>query len=609
MSQDFEKVWVQDDRLDCKQTIKYGVCTGGMNVTTSTYKANSSSTDTISWNIQVPSEQTVVDRAVLWKSGVELTITGTNTDPDNVQDLFKYGSTDALGPMPLHQMCSVQQFTINNNTVSQNTQDVLLPILQMVKRKQMLKYHGYAPSALDCYSDYSQCVGANNNSLGSFNNAMDTDYCPRGAYPLDFCIDITDDNNAPSVKGQFDSVELGKAGSGNETKTFKIGFTCSEPVLMSPFIFAHPQSNNQGFYGIQNMNAVFNLKGANRVWRRASVSGNEKISNFAVSIRNIINPELIFNFLTPHSFDLFPSRNTVGYWEMPRYITNVQTPELVKFQNVPTAKGYKWSASKVTVSSDTIQLNQIPDTLILFVRKPLSDQKVTDPDFFYRINGVRVDFNNQSGLMTSVTRNELYNMCADNGSSQSWREFDGYCNLNTGASNVVSSITSSGNSGANIVGTSGSMLVLKMGKDIQLSESYYAPGSLGNFSLRVSLEVENQTAQDAPKVELVLVTMLSGLYCLERGTSSIYTGILLKSDILDTINNQKPYARSDVARIVGGSLSGLTRALGSLPAMAKAVVGSKPVQAFCKFGKPESVSTGAGMVGAGRRKKIDERCM
>ena len=89
-----------------------------------------------------------------------------------------------------------------------------------------------------------------------------------------------------------------------------------------------------------------------------------------------------------------------------------------------------------------------------------------------------------------------------------------------------------------------------MGTHVNLVEDYYAPGSIGQFSIQFTVEVDNySTAAVTP--ELVIVCMNSGSFATERGTSSTYTALLTKQDVLDA-SMQEPVARGEYARLVGG---------------------------------------------------------
>jgi hypothetical protein len=603
MSTDFEKVLVLDDRLDIKNTVKYGVMMGAQQISPSENTANSESINGVQWVVIPPNEQTVIGREILWTSDVELIISGTNASADPAL-LFDYGRADALAPFPLHQLCQTQQITINNNTISQNTGILLPHILHLLKRKTLLKYNGYAPTALDVYADYKTAVGTNNNSLGAFQNCVDNDYSPRGSWALNYVVGINDDG----IKGRFVDVTV----AAGATAQFKVGFTSTEPILMSPFLFGHQwSSNTQGMYGINAFNFNFTFKTGTqcRAWRRANIAGapnadvGDNRNNFAFSasfssqLNKITNSKLQFMFLTPPVFSMFSSRNVIGYMEMPN-TTSVRSISLPK--RAYSAVNKSWTASTASVSSDNMQLNQIPDTIIISCSHlPIGGRTPYMSDTFVKILKVRVDFNNDVGLLTSATPQQLFGMSVENGLNSSWNEFNGYANVYSGYKNEQYGIDPSSN-GANIIGTSGSMLVLAMGKDIQL-QSYFAPGSIGTYSLKVMVDVENQTDEDITQVEFTVIPKFSGIMVLERGTASIYTGILSRQDVIDA-TKQTPYTYNDVKRVVGGSLN--------LKELSKSIIKRLPELAkdsvVDAYGSGE---TGAGMTGAGRRRKLRGRLM
>jgi hypothetical protein len=504
MSQDFRKILVKDNRLRCSDSVGYAVLKGGSNMTSSQFKAVSETTSSHVYNIQIPSEQTIIDRRVMWRSKITIDIVGTA--PAGTY-LVNYGVKDSLSPFPLHQLTSVMTATINNTSVSINMRDVLPAILRFNDKRELARYNGLTPVMFDTYAKYTDAIGAINNPLGSWINTSDNDMSNRGSWVLDSIIDV--------ATGVAPVVSVGAA------QTIRVSFTVCEPLLLSPFIFANPESNNQGFYGVQNMNFVFNIGDAKRVWRYAD----EGVAK-TVSLVSFANSELIFNFLTPHPSDLLPPRNVVPYYEMPRYITNYSTA---------IANG-----ASVSINSSSIQLNQIPDKLVVFVRKPQSLQSNADADYFLTIKGISINWNNQSGILSSATQQDLYRYSVENGSNQSWFEFSGYAN----AGGV--------NPNGQKVPTAGSFLVLEFGKDINITEDFYASGSLGNFNLQFRLEVENQGDNLASGAEVVLITINSGLFATERGTSSTFTGILTKQDVLDA-SSMESYGLSEFKRMVGGA--------------------------------------------------------
>ena len=114
--------------------------------------------------------------------------------------------------------------------------------------------------------------------------------------------------------------------------------------------------------------------------------------------------------------------------------------------------------------------------------------------------------------------------------------------------------------------TTGSILVLNFADVIQLTEEYYAPGSLGSFNLQVQVDVQNNhsTAWLSKDYEMVIMPMNTGVFVNETGTSSTFIALLTKEDVISA-SAQEPYTSHEVKRMVGGSfLSGLKSSLGWL---------------------------------------------
>ena len=127
--------------------------------------------------------------------------------------------------------------------------------------------------------------------------------------------------------------------------------------------------------------------------------------------------------------------------------------------------------------------------------------------------------------------------------------------------------------------TTGSILVLNFADVIQLTEEYYAPGSLGSFNLQLKANITNNLKQDlGPNdYELIIIPMNTGVFVNEKGTSSTFIALLTKEDVIQA-SSQEPYTNFEVRRMVGGSfLSGLKSSLGwlsSKPPFVKNALGS-----------------------------------
>jgi hypothetical protein len=206
----------------------------------------------------------------------------------------------------------------------------------------------------------------------------------------------------------------------------------------------------------------------------------------------------------------------------------------------------------------------VPDKLIIMVRKRMGTQTISDPDSCYPITGISINWNNSSGILSSATVQDLYRYSRDAGSNQNFQEFSGSAFVRVDGSGAVAS-SQNGKS----IKTSGSFLMLDFGKAIQLSDDYYAPGSLGNFNLQVKINYTNNSGSAVTPSEVVLITLNSGVFVNERGSSSTYTGILTKQDVLDAAG-QEPVSHASVKRLVGGGfLDTLKSVVGKVAPIAK----------------------------------------
>jgi hypothetical protein len=582
MSQDFEKILVLDSRISgCTDKLKYAVKMGGQNMTPQPYRAISESTSSVVFNIQVPSEQTLCDRRVLWRATGVLKFDFPAGSVPVGSYPINYGSTDALAPFPLHQLCSVQSVTINNNTVSLNTKDLIPALMRMNDKRELMRYNGMCPNMFDTYGNYSDGVGSINNPLGAYTNVGDNDLLPRGSFSVN------------SIYAGSPSAKVPQKNDGS-AQTVYVEFTSTEPLLISPFIWANPETNCQAMYGLINMNAVFNISTPNRVWRSAS----PWMQNATITLNSLSPNTLLMNLISCHPSTLLPSRNIVNYYSLPRFITNVPASETINPPFVtPVVAGVNQInplATGTQLATTNLQLNMVPDKLIIYVRKALGDQTVNDTDSFLAIRGISINFNNQSGILSSSSVADLYRYSVESGSNQSFSEFYG----------LASVASSNASAGVTYIPTTGSLLCLSFADHIQIADSYYAPGSLGNFQLQINLNVVDQFAgsnKGANGYEIVVVTVNSGLFALERGTASSYQGILTRSDVLATAS-QEAYSGNDIKRMVGcGFEDTLNSVTGKVGSQMKAS-GKSDVLSSLGYGRSGGGMSAGGMSGGSKHK-------
>jgi len=232
------------------------------------------------------------------------------------------------------------------------------------------------------------------------------------------------------------------------------------------------------------------------------------------------------------------------------------------------------------LQSQTIPLPQIPDLLIIYV-KALADPATTAQDksldpslpqfgsaylpLAVSENGARptnplsVNFDNFSGLLSSHTKEQLYNMSVKNGLEMDWNTWNGLVRVASGA-------------GGSTIATTGGFLVLKPGVDITL-QSGQAASLVGNFTLQFNISVTNTFPFDV-QPQIYVVTANSGFFESIRGSSRIIKGVLSEQDIIAA-----PLApagtRGSLARMIGGKISAFANRLGLLKSSGDRDPGSK----------------------------------
>jgi hypothetical protein len=578
-SADFSKVKVIDDVLATTDSVKYAVVKGAQNITPGKYTAISNSNSSVTWNLQTPSEATILSRRIMIRNTISLVITGTLGAGAGAGDLLvNYGFTESLGPFPFQSLCNTIQMTINNNTISQNMRDVMFALQRFGDRREVERFNNAAPVGYDSYWNYADAVGASNNPLGAFNDcAMDESYQGRGVSRI---LSITGNTPGPGAKN------------------ITLQFETIEPLLLSPLIFMDPKYNNQGFYGIQVLNIIANVGSTNRIFRSAQKTIGGAATNLSVSLLTPVafdTPQLFIQYYTRQPSDLVPSRNVVPFAEYPRYLSSGQ--QAIPVAIIVNAGG----ATSVTpgvlpsFASQTISLNSIPDRLIIFARKVLANQTPYDADCYFPISKILVNFNNKAGLLSSATTHDLWRMSVESGSNATWAEFSGLSQV----SRAVGAATNP--AGLTQIPTSGAPLVLSMGKHIELDD-VFAPGSIGQFQLQFQVDINNFSADAyaSGSWELVLITQNTGVFVLERGTSQTYTAILSRSDVL-AASSQPGYKGSDVKRLIGCGMEDDYKDLSGMGLAGSAMNGCGAAGAGQSgSGQAGSGQAGSGLAGSGK---------
>ena len=361
---------------------------------------------------------------------------------------------------------------------------------------------------------------------------------PRGCFPVKLFRTTADGGaqiNGLTIRASDDSVdENGEDVPGGTAPfaSFIIRFTTTEPLLfLSPFI-SGLSKNHASFLGLNTLNLTLNFGDATRVMSNASYGQGmqtKTISN--VSFVKANNSKLLMNFLDipPQLMAKVEPKNVVNYNQYMSY--NYNTSQTV------------FAKEKAKLTFNNVQLGSIPSKILIFAKKP--NMTTYDSNFFLSITGATFNFANRSGVLSSASQVDLYNISVRNGLQMNYYEFSGEGmsnNANTGDPEIIPTI--------------GSILVIDPAIDLSIA-SEYSNMSKGQFNMQFSIDVYNQTDEDiVPTMYMICVN--SGVFITERGTSRFDVGLLDKEQVLETkgqvaVMDKNTYEDS----IVGGSIENL----------------------------------------------------
>lgn len=384
-----------------------------------------------------------------------------------------------------------------------------------------------------------------------------------------------------------------------------------EPLAISPFLWQDSkQMSEVGLYGITNMTVSMNLNNAGPSQGydfigAANVPSGQASPQTGVTASKIIYYDRFSNALNSYSymtkqggiFSLFgnmkllpPTTSTsplTGPWINPRIFTTFLTPPpntpLPLVSCVPYVEFPRYTSSmlgdfsskgRVSVFTNTVTLSSIPDVLVVFAKAAFRGQ--TQADSYIPITGVSVNFDNYSNLCSNYTQEDLYACSVAAGLDMDFSQFRGFARANKGTVIPVLNGTTnqfdSKTTPSPYVQLTGSPVLLRMGQDIPLS-SGLAPGTLGNYSVQVTLTLDNtngfyswlsQIPAANQNVSITIMGVNSGFFESCKGSSAIRKTILNTVDV-ESVSASTSVTATQLQRLVGGSgmrtSAGLTHSL------------------------------------------------
>ncbi len=485
-------------------------------------QANSYSTSGITWNFNTSSENVLIDRRVYARAQFQLTFVGTAP----IGQPLLNTESDAPRFLPLASITQSLKVTINGSSVESQYADSLLGVLRYNIGDHLKETDlSMSPSAQDKYQRYLDGVGSIRNPLSNYQNSgKDTG---RGCFQLD---SITNPVSPDAAVTPITATVL---------------FTVTEPLLLSPMLYRSGDLQS-GLIGVRNMGVQFNFASGqlSRIWSRSPSAGVTLTSvTAAIGAGTTAPPSLLVNYLTPplSSQGSIPRQVNYQYNKSETFVNDM---------NVNLAP----NASQ-TFNNNAIQLSTVPKCIYIWASRQNSSKSYLTSDTFFKINSLSLNYLNVSGQFSSMSLQDLYQMCVKNGCELSWPEWSGR------TITIGDSRTGLGS----VDGMVGSVIKLDV-SDLHIP-SNVASGMNVNSQLSYSVNVENCNQIDTIGVQLTTVIVYDGLMTIESGSMATQVGVISEADVVETRADRSNFIPWSSARaIYGGSIFG---SMGHLARMAK----------------------------------------
>lgn len=324
MSADIEKLAVFDSRI-VQSRPKFAVEKGALSLTNAPFNAIAATSSQHTYNIYVPSENVFVDRKLLWSSTVFMSMTVTlGAAPANGDSIVVPGRDFALTALPLNSLCSTTSATINDTTTVINSQDVLKEVLRLTdyKKNRLVRT---APTMLDKFANYNDAFGCLANPLGGYDAMTDYDNVPNGAFAN---LKFTDPTGAElgstgaaaayggALYACVNGVPTYQAALAGATLAFTVyfKFRSTEPIVLSPFVFADECEWDTGLFGINNIQLIMNFRSdIGRIVRSTARAGRTiSAAGYNSGVNNVFQDSVInAQFLTPSLDVPLPPKSVV----------------------------------------------------------------------------------------------------------------------------------------------------------------------------------------------------------------------------------------------------------------------------------------------------------
>lgn len=499
--QPLNPVLVRDPITQVDSQRDYAILKGGNQVTWKKYTTTSISTSSITWSCPPPSGNVFVDRKQYVLLPVRLVFTASGNGVYNILN----PNNDSPRAFGLNGSIETLQSSINGQSFSIFISDMVHALTHF---NSDIKLHNKDYSLTPCYQDQSQSysdIAAGNvrNPLGGYHNGLHQADMPRGSFPFKIV------QNTPTQA--------------------VVDMVLCEPLFLSPYYWGC--GNAAGFYNVTTMdfNLTF-LSNANRFWSHVQVVNSNPISNIQAVFSNFTNaypdpfsysdnqPLMLFKYITPDETQVLSPNMpiTYPYYDVQRYPLNFPSPVTPGDAN-----------SSGSISSNNLQLNSIPRMMYVYARRQNNDLYGAGTgcaltDTYLALENINITFANYTGLLSSASKYQLYQIAVKNGCGMNWTQWSG------GPVNSPSSFEVP----VPQYGTIGSILAVEFATDLGLP-SDMAPGLQGQFQLQINAQFKNISNANINATLFIIIVSEGSFTIPGLNSATRQLGVISKSDILN----------------------------------------------------------------------------
>lgn len=520
----------EDPRMKLAEATPYIIEQGPTNASWQPITTQSYSNNQINFVIVPPSRQTGVSRHM--KLAVPFSCSFTGTSSPSAPILGLTSGSDALRCLPLSSVISNIAIQLNNASFSYVMSDSVKALL-MYRTTDKDQFLSSTPYMFDQSQEYESLLLSNRNPLSPYSVSQ-----PHLEY-------------RGSFNQFFSSVT-------NTSTSASFNVTIIEDIYLSPLLFSNLGDESRAWIGLDNIQLTIQFGDLTRILSHAVVSG-VTVSTVSVSVSG--PPSLYVTYLTPAANAVIPASISYSFAQVINYSTNYGT----------VAAGGLFS-----VTSNNIQLSQIPRMIYVYARRSNNTANYNTTDTFAGLQSLQILFNNKTGLLSTATPEQLYEISCRNGLRQ--LSYPMWANQ-VGAVMAIDPVSDLG---------------LNLGE---------APG-LVNWSgnLQITAGFQNLSAINTINYTMFVCVVTDGVITIDSGNVIQQVGVVTREDVLERAP-ELPEVDSRALRhdeAVGGDFISTLRSIG------KFVKDNKLISSVAKA-IPHPIAQAVGSVaehlGAGRVSK------